>query len=80
MENELDTEEEERTVRWMRKALFGLGTIFAIVGVVRQWPIIGKTYMEFIEGSGYLSLMLGLVMIVLGFSVRMLIGGDEEKE
>lgn len=30
--------------------------------------------MEFIEESGYLSLMLGLIMIVLGFSVPLLMG------
>lgn len=74
-----DTENEERTVGWMRRGLFALGLIFSVVGVIRQWPIIGKTYMEFIEGNGYLPLMLGLIMIVLGFSVRLLIGAGNEK-
>ena len=73
------TEGEERTVRWMRRALFGLGLVFTVSGLVRQWPVIGKTYMEFIEGKGYLPLMVGLIMIVLGFSVRLLIGQDSEK-
>ena len=34
--------------------------------------------MEFIEGSGYLSLMLGLIMIVLGFSVPLLMEDEED--
>jgi hypothetical protein len=33
--------------------------------------------MEFIEGKGYLSLMLGLIMIVLGFSVTLLVGDEK---
>ncbi|KMP11660.1 hypothetical protein UZ36_03765 [Candidatus Nitromaritima sp. SCGC AAA799-C22] len=78
MENEVDREAEERSIRWMKKALTGLGMAFAVVGITRQWPIIGKTYMEFIEGDGYLALMLGLIMIVLGLSVRLLIGQEEE--
>jgi hypothetical protein len=63
---------------WMKKVLFILGAIFVVVGVVRQWPLAGKTYMEFIEGKGYLALMLGLIMIVLGFSVPLLMGDEEE--
>ena len=78
MENDAEREEEERTIRWMKKALTGLGLVFAVVGVVRQWPIVGKTYIEFIEGDGYLTLMLGLIMIVLGISVRLLIGREDE--
>lgn len=78
MENDVERKEEERTIRWMKKALTGLGLSFAIIGVVRQWPIVGKTYMEFIEGDGYLALMLGLIMIVLGISVRLLIGREGE--
>jgi len=78
MENETDEEAEERSVLWMKRFLTALGTIFAVVGIVRQWPIVGKSYMEFIEGDGYLSLMLGLIMIVLGISVRLLIGQEKE--
>jgi hypothetical protein len=69
---------EETSIRWVRTALFGLGGLFVLTGLVRQWPIVGKTYMQFIEGSGYLSLMLGLIMIVLGFSVRLFLGEDEK--
>ena len=68
---------EEASIRWVRTTLFGLGGLFVLAGLVRQWPIVGKTYMQFIEGPGYLSLMLGLIMIVLGFSVRLFLGEDE---
>ncbi len=78
MENESDEEAEERSVLWMKRFLTTLGTICAVVGIIRQWPIVGKSYMEFIEGDGYLSLMLGLIMIVLGISVRLLIGQEKE--
>lgn len=63
--------------RWMKMVLLGLGGIFVLVGLIRQWPILGKTYMQFIEGNGYLSLMLGLIMIVLGFSVHLFMGEKE---
>ena len=78
MKHEVDTNKvEETSIRWVRTALFGLGGLFVLAGLVRQWPIVGKTYMQFIEGPGYLSLMLGLIMIVLGFSVRLFLGEDE---
>jgi hypothetical protein len=75
MPQEINT--ETKSVQCTQKILFALGSIFIVVGIIRQWPILGKTYMEFIEGSGYLSLMLGLIMIVLGFSVPLLM---EDKE
>ena len=62
----------------MKKLLTGLGAVFVVVGIIRQWPIAGKSYMEFIQGDGYLSLMLGLIMIVLGISVKLLIGQEKE--
>ncbi|MBC8287891.1 MAG: hypothetical protein H8E42_10510 [Nitrospinae bacterium] len=68
----------EQSSHCMKKLLFVLGGIFVVVGIVRQWPLAGKTYMEFIEGKGYLALMLGLIMIVLGFSVPLLMGDEEE--
>jgi uncharacterized membrane protein len=67
----------EQSSKWMKKVLFLLGAIFVVVGIVRQWPLVGKTYMEFIEGKGYLALMLGLIMIVLGFSVPLLMGDED---
>ena len=69
---------EAKSIQCTQKILFALGSIFVVVGIIRQWPIPGKTYMEFIEGSGYLSLMLGLIMIVLGFSVPLLIGDEKD--
>ena len=78
MANEVDDELEERSILWMKKLLIGLGTVFVVVGVIRQWPIVGKSYMEFIQGDGYLPLMLGLIMIVLGISIRLLIGQEKE--
>ena len=78
MQNEVDKKTEEQSVTLIKKPLIGLGTVFIIVGVVRQWPIAGKSYMEFIEGDGYLALMLGLIMTVLGISVKLLIGQEKE--
>ena len=75
MSKEINT--EAKSIQYTQKILFALGSIFIVVGIIRQWPILEKTYMEFIEGSGYLSLMLGLIMIVLGFSVPLLM---EDKE
>ncbi len=78
MAQEIDSESQAQSIRWIKKVLFGLGSVFVIAGIIRQWPILGKTYMQFIEGEGYLSLMLGLIMIVLGFSVPLLIGDEED--
>ena len=78
MLNEVDQKTEERSINLMKKVLIGLGGIFIVVGIIRQWPIAGKSYMEFIEGEGYLALMLGLIMTVLGISVKLLIGQEKE--
>ena len=78
MLNEVDEKTEEHSINLIKKVLIGLGGIFIVVGVIRQWPIVGKSYMEFIEGEGYLVLMLGLIMTVLGISVKLLIGQEKE--
>ena len=78
MENDVDNELKENSICWMKRFLTGLGALFVLVGIVRQWPIAGKSYMEFISGDGYLPLMLGLIMIVLGISIRLLIGQEKE--
>ena len=78
MLNEVDEKTEERSIGLIKKVLIGLGGVFIVVGVIRQWPIAGKSYMEFIEGEGYLALMLGLIMTVLGISVKLLIGQEKE--
>lgn len=75
----MNLKSEEKSLQRMKFILLGLGSIFVLVGVIRQWPIAGKTYMEFIEGNGYLSLMLGLIMIVLAFSVRLFAGQEDER-
>ncbi len=78
MSQDINSESKEQSIQLTKRVLFILGSIFVVVGIVRQWPILGKTYMEFIEGQGYLSLMLGLIMIVLGFSVPLLMGDEED--
>ena len=78
MLNEIDEKTEEHSINFIKKVLIGLGVIFILVGVIRQWPIAEKSYMEFIEGEGYLALMLGLIMTVLGVSVKLLIGQQKE--
>ena len=78
MINEDNKNEKKSSIHWMKIILIGLGSVFILVGIIRQWPIAEKSYMEFIEGDGYLSLMLGLIMILLGASVRLLIGQEKE--
>ena len=78
MLNEVDQKTEERSINLMKKVLIGLGGIFIVVGIIRQWPIAGNSYMEFIEGEGYLALMIGLIMTVLVISVKLLIGQEKE--
>ena len=77
MLNEVNKKTEENSILWMKKILIGLRSVFILAGIILQWPISGKSYMEFIEGDGYLSLMLGLIMIVLGASVRLLVGQEK---
>ena len=78
MLNEVNKKAKKNDTLWMKKILVGLGSVFILAGIIRQWPIPGKSYMEFIEGEGYLSLMIGLIMIVLGASVGLLIGQEKE--
>ena len=78
MSQKIDSESQAQSIQWTKKILLGMGSVFIIIGIIRQWPIPGKTYMEFIEGKGYLSLMLGLIMIVLGVSVPLLLGDGED--
>ena len=78
MLNEDNEKTEEHSINLIKKVLIGLGAIFILVGIIWQWPIAGKSYMEFIEGEGYLALMLGLIMTVLGVSVKLLSGQQKE--
>jgi hypothetical protein len=74
----LDKKKEEFNTKLIKKILIGLGLSLIILGIVRQWPISGKSYMEFIEGEGYLTLMLGLIMTVLGVSTTLIIGQENK--
>ena len=78
MQSEFDEKVEEKTLSLIKKILVALGGGLILAGVSLQWPIAGKSYMEFIEGDGYLALMLGLVMTVLGISVKLLIGQEKD--
>jgi uncharacterized integral membrane protein len=78
MEKPIDQKSEEQTTQTMKKIMVGGGMLFVLIGLFLQWPITDKSYMEFIEGQGYIPLILGLIMIILGFSIRLLMGTDEE--
>lgn len=69
---------KQNDVHFIKKLLLGLGAVFIVAGVVRQWPVLGKSYMEFISGNGYMALMLGLILLVLGFSARLLMSPEED--
>ena len=79
MNKKMDPENEEKSLRTIKTVLISGGGFFSLVGIFRQWPVADKTYLQFIEGDGYMSLILGLIMIVLGFSVRLLAGEPPNK-
>jgi vacuolar-type H+-ATPase subunit I/STV1 len=70
--------DEEKGIKIIKYALLGIGSISFIVGLIRQWPVLGKGYMAFIEGNGYMALIMGLIIIILGFSVRLFVIDDAE--
>tara|TARA_B100000959_G_scaffold282350_1_gene348540 strand:- start:6321 stop:6584 length:264 start_codon:yes stop_codon:yes gene_type:complete len=70
--------EEEKGIKIIKCTMLGIGTISFIVGLIRQWPVLGKGYVPFIEGKGYMALIMGLIIIILGFSVRLFVIEDEE--
>jgi hypothetical protein len=74
----LAKETEGFNSKLIKKILIGLGLSLIIIGLIRQWPIVGKSYMEFIEGEGYLTLMLGLIMTVLGISTTLIVGQTDK--
>ena len=41
MPNKLNDHEESSS--FMKKLLFALGALFVVVGIIRQWPLAGKT-------------------------------------
>jgi len=42
MLNEVDEKREEHSINLIKKVLIGLGAIFILVGIIRQWPIWGR--------------------------------------
>lgn len=64
----------------MKKWIIIVGIIVALIGFIMQIPYLGKGYMTFIEGSGYMPLMLGLIIIVLGFATDYLMLDGEEDD
>ena len=78
MQKRTEQNSEEKTIQTMKIIMFGGGILFVLIGLFMQWPITGKSYLEFIEGRGYIPLILGLIMIILGFSVRLLMEIDQE--
>lgn len=72
--------EEEKGIKIIKYAMLGIGTISFIVGLIRQWPVLGKGYTAFIEGKGYMALIMGLIIIILGFSVRLFVIDDFDDE
>ena len=80
MADEFSREEEEKGIKMIQRVVVAAGSLLVLIGIVRQWPIIGKTYKQFIEGEGYLALMVGLIAIILGFSIRLLTGDYYEEE
>ena len=78
MNDKISPDSEEKSLRLMKKILVSGGGVCFLVGLGFQWPIVGKTYLQFIEGDGYMFVILGLIMIVLGFSIRLLAGETED--
>ena len=78
MDDKIKPDSEEKSLQIMKKILVIGGGVSFFVGLVFQWPIVGKTYLQFIEGDGYMSVILGLIMVVLGFSIRLLAGETED--
>lgn len=68
--------EDEKGLIIIKRVMLGIGTISFLVGLVRQWPVLGKGYMAFIEGKGYMALIMGLIIIILGISVRLFVIDD----
>ena len=69
--------EDEKGLKIIKFALLGIGTISFTIGLIRQWPVLGKGYMAFIEGKGYMALIMGIIIIILGFSVKLFVIDDD---
>ena len=51
MSQDIDSEPHTESIRWTKKDLFGLGSIFVIVGIIRQWPILVKHNWSLLKGK-----------------------------
>jgi hypothetical protein len=69
--------EEEKGLKVIKYTMLGIGGISFVVGLIRQWPVLGKGYMAFIEGKGYMALVMGLIIIILGLSVKLFVLDDD---
>lgn len=80
MEQEKAKLAEEKGLRIIKYSMLGIGAISFIIGLIRQWPVLGKGYMAFIEGKGYMAFIMGIIIIILGFSVKLFIIDDFDDE
>jgi uncharacterized membrane protein len=80
MQDTISRDEEEKSIKKTQTVVVGFGLVLVLIGIVRQWPIYGKTYMQFIEGEGYLALMVGLITVILGLSIRLFTGDYYEDQ
>ena len=53
-QNKIDLD-EEKGFRLIKYIMLVIGTISFVIGLIRQWPVLGKGYMAFIEGKGYMA-------------------------
>lgn len=68
--------EEEKGFKILKYSMLGIGALSFLIGLIRQWPVIGKGYMPFIEGRGYMAFIMGLIIIILGFSLNLFVIED----
>lgn len=78
MQDSITRKDEEKSIKSTQKVVMSFGLILVLIGVIRQWPIYGKSYAQFIEGDGYLPLMVGIITVILGLSIRLLMDDCHE--
>lgn len=78
MQDPITGEDNEKGIKRARKIVMWFGFVLVLIGVIRQWPIYGKSYLQFIEGDGYLPLMVGIITVILGLSIHILIDDYHE--
>lgn len=72
--------EEEKGVRVIKYTMLAIGSVSFLIGLIRQWPTLGKGYIAFIEGKGYMAFIMGIIIIILGLSVKLFIIDDFSDE